>query len=1468
MKNPMLDIEFLKRLDADREREVYAKIIALNFDEDPTEEITGKVTQGSINIDGESAIRRSCSVSLIAKDVNINEFYWGLNTKFKLYVGLKNHIDPQYEDIIWFKQGTFLINSFNTSLSTNNYTINISGKDKMCLLNGDIGGMIKSLSAQFDSIEEVDDYGNITLYKYPIKEIIREAVHQYAGEPYHNIIIDNLDDEGFELMEYRGDVTMYMMINNDTNEVTNIRFDDPYVDDSQFIYKIYDTKTETYTDDTISIRDIDNFIYDTRIVDLEFSANNIKDFTHVWVQAGNVKYIYTVAAVEYGTTCGYRLTDLIYPDDLIVSAGTSITNGVLDKLKQMLGEYEYFYDLDGRFHFQRKRTYVNNSWNNIVNNKDEVYVDSAAYTSAFTYSFTNSNLVSAFNNTPNLMNLRNDFAIWGKKQSSSGAEIPIHLRYAIDKKPGYYKNYAGKTYITQEEFERLQASSESSLVYSFSDTSIITAKDSRFHVTPLPKGLSSEWWEIDDWARRYLYYADIYSEHDINYYLTLTSEEVYNIVKNSYSPGSNVTKDFNYYVYQLKNQKLGSFNAKWHSEDWLTVLSPPYGRSRYNSYYIQIENAISQGKVFWCWLFDTALDDTGHEYIKSIEHGTATTSDVTTYPTRSASCNHYFSYALERKREGASAYYHMYIYDPEVPDSLKADVAFAERIDTDAGATASFTLSNYEICDWREIIYQMAIDYYKHQHDEDFLASVAENNPDYYPQGYTGYEIYYIDIEGFWRELYNPDIEPIDLNTFEPTQDYNHYYIWDNIKQTFMNFSFREATDVKPIENNKTYYYFGGTVYLDDLIGEGKVTGLKTYEEYAASLPPQAPAAYTAYYTEMAELINNSNVYGHTLVQKSDTSWSKYIPYTNYKLTDKYYTFNFAADITGITGDKTYYFLDDDDNWAEWTITVDSDDKTPKFESGRKYYIAEGKVGTLSGTNTQKIFKKVSTLRQGEKYYQLNNDNTFSLLLDLSNTNINYYSLVVSGNGTILPSKVSSFTRGETYYIEDNNSPMGYTVAFEFKRDIVYYLDVGYTLILDLSNIDSDAGYYYEMTDTNLTKVKKDEWIGGKIYYGYTPIEDPQNGDCYKITVDSDNKIVPTKIRLLRNFERGYTYYVYENGYDLVEPYDTVKTGGDYYVLTPGGYVAASMLISNFLETDGSITNQSIITLKETYGLIVDPTQKKVIDTVRTKDVYLRQMRMRPCNYYTYGFYEVTTKRVDGVQYYEISNKTGEYIPVATSDLTDEKFANYKYYIKINTSETFGEGDEEQLRYVCYLTDEFNPSTHWTYKLSNPEDLIFWFDFLDLEGDDRKDSLAQYAVQVIGDRPKAVNDDKVKAIYYRDTPTVLFIGADEKVDADSKQTGYTYINLTETIDNLFSISAQGKSAFDMLNDYLYSFSYCTESISMTTIPVYYLEPNTRVYVHDEESGINGQYIISKMTIPLTYNGTMSITATKAVDRII
>jgi hypothetical protein len=122
---------FLLELDKSKSKTVYARITALTFEESPIETIEGRVTQGSVNLDGDSAVRRTCSLTLIADQFNYLNYVWGLNTKFKLEIGLKNTINKLYPDIIWFKQGIFLISSFNTSRATNNFTIAIQGKDKM-----------------------------------------------------------------------------------------------------------------------------------------------------------------------------------------------------------------------------------------------------------------------------------------------------------------------------------------------------------------------------------------------------------------------------------------------------------------------------------------------------------------------------------------------------------------------------------------------------------------------------------------------------------------------------------------------------------------------------------------------------------------------------------------------------------------------------------------------------------------------------------------------------------------------------------------------------------------------------------------------------------------------------------------------------------------------------------------------------------------------------------------------------------------------------------------------------------------------------------------------------------------------------------------------------------------------------------------------------------------------------------------
>ena len=107
----------------------------------------------------------------------------------------------------------------------------------------------------------------------------------------------------------------------------------------------------------------------------------------------------------------------------------------------------------------------------------------------------------------------------------------------------------------------------------------------------------------------------------------------------------------------------------------------------------------------------------------------------------------------------------------------------------------------------------------------------------------------------------------------------------------------------------------------------------------------------------------------------------------------------------------------------------------------------------------------------------------------------------------------------------------------------------------------------------------------------------------------------------------------------------------------------------------------------------------------------------------------------------------------------------------------------------------------------------------------------------------------------------------EEYDALDIRPGYVYIWLSEGMEDLFSISSQGKSAEEEMNELFNKHSYCSEGISITTIPVYHLEPNTLIHVYNEENNINGKYQINKLTIPLSYNGMMSISATKIIEQI-
>ena len=618
--------EFLLKLDKDRRKTIYARITALQFDESPIETVEGRVTQGSINIDGSSAVRRSCSLTIVSQEYDYSNYLWGLNTKFKLEIGLQNNVDSSMPEVIWFKQGIYLLTSLNTSSSSNNFTMSLSGKDKMCLLNGEVSGSFES-SIDFGTIEEKDSEGNIRLKKIPIPEIIRNMIHQYAGEPYHKIIINDLDTLGLELLEYRYDKPMYLYRQAEpyeSNSFMNVTLNGERECWKQTEEGFQKTKLKNLEPQDLDLL-VDNLAGSSTPAKIRFDEG--------------AEELWYVAKISFGQTAGYRTTDLVYAGDLIAQIGEAITS-ILDKIKNMLGEFEYFYNVDGFFTFQKKQSFANTFWTPMDDYEDEVQEKEAlALASISAYTFSEGELITAFNNNPNLLNLKNDFSIWGNRISSNGIEIPVHMRYAIDQKPIAYKTLF-----------------------------------------------------IDD-----------------------------------------------------NDEQLKAYNNK---------------------------------------------------------------------------------YGTTLKGQSSTSYY---------------------------------TANNYEktedgiLCDWRELIYQMALDYYHYNFLDDFQLRIIEANGELYPIGQTGYEQYYIDMQGFWRQLYNPS-----PNTEEAV---NYYSEGNNLHW------------------NKAVYEFPETLnfWFDFLDVEGELSQFSVKSIGARSKPINDKDVKSIYFRQTPTVIFDADITDNTTMM----SGYKYVQVKN-----------------------------------------------------------------------------------------------------------------------------------------------------------------------------------------------------------------------------------------------------------------------------------------------------------------------------------------------------------------------------------------------------------------------------------------------------------------------------------------------------------------------------------------------------------------------------------------------------------
>ena len=371
------DKSFLELIDNEHLKEQFVKITILDWEERPIQEVQGIVTGGNLNLDGNSNVRRTVNLSCyIDKEENANitslDNLFSINKKMYLEIGYVNTTD-QYtkHEKIWFPQGTFVMIAPSLSHSTGGASLQVSLRDKMCLLNGECGGVIPA-STQFDQYETIDEDGNWVISKPTFEQIIREVVNHFGGEQLSKIIISDVPSRIKKVMKWIGNTPLYLIEDSGSYTMST-----NYADAAGHIYQMF----------------------------------------------------------EYGEDIGYMFTDFTCPSELIGNAGDNVCV-ILDKIKNMLGNYEYFYDTEGNFHWQEIKNYLNTTKATIdleTMNKNDYLIDASKGKTV--YEFNNSNLVTSFSNSPQFNKIKNDFVVWGIRKNANGNDVPIRYHLAIDTKP-------------------------------------------------------------------------------------------------------------------------------------------------------------------------------------------------------------------------------------------------------------------------------------------------------------------------------------------------------------------------------------------------------------------------------------------------------------------------------------------------------------------------------------------------------------------------------------------------------------------------------------------------------------------------------------------------------------------------------------------------------------------------------------------------------------------------------------------------------------------------------------------------------------------------------------------------------------------------------------------------------------------------------------------------------------------------
>ena len=1507
------DDEFLQLINRQRIQDQYVKITLLDWNENPISEIQGLITGGSESLNGNSAVRRTCNLSMIVKDnmysiTDVNNLI-SINKKIFLEVGIENRTN-QYldEKIIWFPQGTFVVNSANSSHSSNGTVISLQLKDKMCTLNGECGGTIPA-STQFDEWETIDDKGNILISKPVVSQIIREAVNHFGGEQLSKIIISDIDDRIKSVMKWIGNTPIYMVSNNGNyNLTTNYN----EIKDMEATQKTFEAGNQ------FSFNSNEGFKIDKLVVD---GKSTQKTSTR------GINYCPDIN--KWGLNNGAYIENgyIVLPKATATAASPFIP---IDKQQYFWFAYAKVYTEVENNKLLCNTEYYDGNKKRLSGNGNAVLIGNVSTDNNYYWEF-GGNSTSEYGQA--LHNAKYIKIVFAYSSSYSNGAYKIKAPMITSEKQQnfipYVPNMPSPNYPSNVEcvkgknlFDYTKLNDENTVqwtayanygtmfralpiyvgknkqVYFSSNVPALTSENAFYAINNINK-TSSNRLNVDNSrvvssnndGYVYLgvvtnrqYYSDVQNNTywimistDDTDYLPYDTIQVKDVGKNLYKYGDisdNVSS-----VYYVNHKLLDNFenNTTYTISFDITSSVQPfritigYGDDAFQKEMINgtLPN-VNNGHIS----FTFTTDDTTYSnlWIRAPRYTTPTT-----YTTIISNI------MLEKGTQAT-------LYEPYQENTLNID------------------LQGNELCSLpNNIKDELIIENGKAKIIKNTTKVTVTNGSLYDGQTWKGYVVSPFGKIKTANNRLLCDRAIVNKTLTDGTVYENQANV------VFVGTASDTLETLKSKYNGSTLYYQLATPTEIDL---GEVETLSTFEGVNNLLID----------TNLNTTISGSykclqGDYGHRMFSYGDDIGFIYTDFT------------FPTELIGNAGDNVTTILDKIKstlgNNYEYFYDVSGNFRFQEIKNYLNTKQATTEIKKLSNSDY------LVDMAKGKRAYNLDSTLGTSYSNNPQYMNIKNDYVVwgarKTGDGISVPIRYHLAIDkkpkiGNIYncffYLDPDDGLEKATIPIEYQtKNNFPKVGVNKTYYLDKS---TNVIYMWDgKTESYLT-------ISGLETTGYPTINDfPSQGDSKKVYVDQStlnryswaiNQQSDHYLDIQTQKKSSYINYI-----NTIAPMEEKISQNeedikkDNLALEEMGTI--EQIKAAIVDVNADITmqqatvnmiKQEIKTLEEEKEKATSEEEKQMIQTEidnYTMELELEQMALENLqnqlavlqNYLTQRpilEQEILDKQKENknlkdkiqaeLEKYnnkveELSNKEYEYVLTESKELTKIKTTDWRteLYLQgvmaeplgVNSNYYYPELAAEWPKIYNLKAESYTENGETIYTgdfyqevKDHPEELTYFLDFIDSNAE-----ISKFSVSNIGRRSLVESSDSFNCVFEPDVPDFVLIESGQTDTAKKRQEcedkGQPYIQVSSNIYNMLALGGSSNSCFVEIKNLLYNHTKYNESIQVQCLPIYQIEPNIRIGVQDAQSNIFGDYMINTISLPLAPNGTMSISAMRALEKL-